>query len=450
MNNFNKITPFEFYCQKVIPLIYDDSLSYYEVLCKLKQLLNQVIESQNALIDAFNNLIKWVDGQIEIYTKQQLQEWLDDGTFKDIINEQIFNELNIKVDSKVDKISPLLNTTEKDVIKVINSLNDTSIPLNNVIGNFETAIPFGANYYANLETGEWDTIVFGNIVDLAVSYGMDCITLLPFTFLTNYNDNNIITFYDKDQSLIECIQLAKSKGLKVNLKCHIVPKDKVWQKYVDPSDPSIFFPNLIEFEKHYARIAEQYGCEIFCIGEENSILSAKYREYWVQLINAVRSVFNGKITYGCNFATATDEQTTCVFLDQLDIIGLDNYTPISVGLKTPYSLAKEMCGEIVYNRVMNVYNTYKKPIMFTEFGFGKWGGGCLIPNGENVWDYTPSNQRDLEMYNGMKATLDVFKNKDWFVGFWYWSEKQTNNAGNALSILNTPSVRNLIKEYKEG
>ena len=27
--------PFKFWCQKALPLVYDDSLSYYEVLCKV-------------------------------------------------------------------------------------------------------------------------------------------------------------------------------------------------------------------------------------------------------------------------------------------------------------------------------------------------------------------------------------------------------------------------------
>lgn len=37
----------EFWCQKVLPLVYDDSLSFYEVLCKLKSKLNEVIENLN-------------------------------------------------------------------------------------------------------------------------------------------------------------------------------------------------------------------------------------------------------------------------------------------------------------------------------------------------------------------------------------------------------------------
>lgn len=52
----NKILPFKFWCQKVLPLIYDDSLSYLEVLCKVTAKLNELIESDNQQGDAIQEL----------------------------------------------------------------------------------------------------------------------------------------------------------------------------------------------------------------------------------------------------------------------------------------------------------------------------------------------------------------------------------------------------------
>lgn len=46
-----KLQTFSFWCQKVIPLVYDNSLSYYEVLCKVVDYLNRVIDNQNNIID---------------------------------------------------------------------------------------------------------------------------------------------------------------------------------------------------------------------------------------------------------------------------------------------------------------------------------------------------------------------------------------------------------------
>ena len=39
--------PLAFECQKVLPLTFDDSLSYYECLCKIANKLNEVIEEIN-------------------------------------------------------------------------------------------------------------------------------------------------------------------------------------------------------------------------------------------------------------------------------------------------------------------------------------------------------------------------------------------------------------------
>lgn len=56
MVNLLKNKPFRFWCQKVLPLVYDDSLSYYELLCKVVEYLNNLIKSQNAIIDELDGL----------------------------------------------------------------------------------------------------------------------------------------------------------------------------------------------------------------------------------------------------------------------------------------------------------------------------------------------------------------------------------------------------------
>ena len=42
-----KIPPLRFWTHKILPLVYEESLSYYEVLCKVAQKLNETIESVN-------------------------------------------------------------------------------------------------------------------------------------------------------------------------------------------------------------------------------------------------------------------------------------------------------------------------------------------------------------------------------------------------------------------
>lgn len=47
---------FRFWCFKVLPLVYDDSLSYYEILCKVVDYINKLIEQDKIFADEINDL----------------------------------------------------------------------------------------------------------------------------------------------------------------------------------------------------------------------------------------------------------------------------------------------------------------------------------------------------------------------------------------------------------
>lgn len=44
---YKDMRPFRFWSQKVLPLVYDDSISYYEVLCKMVSFLNDMADNQD-------------------------------------------------------------------------------------------------------------------------------------------------------------------------------------------------------------------------------------------------------------------------------------------------------------------------------------------------------------------------------------------------------------------
>lgn len=47
LKTFNSVSALRYWCYKILPLVYDDSLSYYEVLCKVTEKLNEVISNTN-------------------------------------------------------------------------------------------------------------------------------------------------------------------------------------------------------------------------------------------------------------------------------------------------------------------------------------------------------------------------------------------------------------------
>lgn len=80
MGDFIKNSPFRFWCQKVLPLVYDDSLSAYEVLCKVVGKLNEMAENQNNLSDEIKEVAKDLNDfkeQVPGMVETKVEEWLN-------------------------------------------------------------------------------------------------------------------------------------------------------------------------------------------------------------------------------------------------------------------------------------------------------------------------------------------------------------------------------------
>ncbi len=65
------LKPFRFWCQKVLPLVYDDSLSYYELLCKVVEYLNNVILDTVELQQLFTELKDYVENYFNNLSVQE-------------------------------------------------------------------------------------------------------------------------------------------------------------------------------------------------------------------------------------------------------------------------------------------------------------------------------------------------------------------------------------------
>lgn len=82
---------FKFWCQKVIPLVYEDSLSYYEILCKVVDYINDLIKSDNEIVENITQL------RSELTT---VQEWIDNFDYEPLLNtvkEMIDNYVKVGV-----------------------------------------------------------------------------------------------------------------------------------------------------------------------------------------------------------------------------------------------------------------------------------------------------------------------------------------------------------------
>lgn len=77
-----------FYCNRILPQVYDDSLSFEELLYGVLKKMNEVIEKVNSydeLIKYVIDLLENLDKHIKEIVTEQLQKWYDDGTLKEIL-----------------------------------------------------------------------------------------------------------------------------------------------------------------------------------------------------------------------------------------------------------------------------------------------------------------------------------------------------------------------------
>ena len=88
---------FRFWCQKVLPLVYDDSLSYYEVLCKVVNYINNLIATNNQIIEYVDELkaeLKvvqdWIDNFDTSYAESIIREYLATMIFVEISDAGYF------------------------------------------------------------------------------------------------------------------------------------------------------------------------------------------------------------------------------------------------------------------------------------------------------------------------------------------------------------------------
>lgn len=82
---------FRFWCYKVLPLVYDDSLSYYEILCKVVTYINKLIEQDKIFGDELTNLLKELE---------KVKEWInnfDTSFLEELIKKYIATMILVEI-----------------------------------------------------------------------------------------------------------------------------------------------------------------------------------------------------------------------------------------------------------------------------------------------------------------------------------------------------------------
>lgn len=135
MSLHNPISPLKaFYVQKVLPAVYDDSLSYYEILCKVQETLNEVVSTTNeqsvVVLEMQQAIDDFINGGYTDTFEEYLDKWFEensDAFVQRLIDEGIIPEVaNIQSD---------LSTVHENIAELVAS--DTSIRNDMVMADTE-------------------------------------------------------------------------------------------------------------------------------------------------------------------------------------------------------------------------------------------------------------------------------------------------------------------------
>ena len=133
-----------------------------------------------------------------------------------------------------------------------------------------------------------------------------------------------------DEELIRMIRYAKEKGIRVGLKPTVNCKDGTWRAYISffehtvPCEPKWenWFASYIEFQTHYARIAEEEQCDIFISGCE-MVMTEHREKQWREVIASIRKEYHGLVSYN----TDKYQEDHVSWWDYVDMISPSGYYP---------------------------------------------------------------------------------------------------------------------------
>ena len=278
--------------------------------------------------------------------------------------------------------------------------------------------------------------------------------VMPFGFIRDINSPEIIHNTDRQwfgetkNGAKQYIEMLQNNGIKVMVK----PQIWIWQGAFTGTLKMNSEEHWIQLENSYddfiltyAELAEDTNAELLCIGTELEQFVKARPAYWKTLVQKIRKVYKGKLTYAANW----DEYPRTTFWEDLDYIGIDAYFPLSEE-KTP-SVEQLRSGWQKWKvQIKELSKTKKKPVIFTEFGYRSMDYTAKKP-----WLVDQNDEKvNLEaQVNAKKAIFAEFWTEDWFAGgyVWKWFIDHTKAGGgqdNRFTPQNKPAQHIIAEVFK--
>jgi hypothetical protein len=228
------------------------------------------------------------------------------------------------------------------------------------------------------------------------------------------------------------IDYAKKQGLDVQLKTHIGPGFEnlnLWTLVGKNFSYDTLFKTLLSPMQSIAASAQQHGVSVFYVGSENnSFDTAAYHDQWKTIVDSIRNVFTGVVTYDALYLDwlnkyspdggphKNDYGVTGIW-DLFDAAALSFYpqlssTPINNldEIKSLYFYRDGVTNYSAVNDVINFANSINKPVFFGETAFNATDKALLMYASELqlAQDNIPNNYSLQAL--GWQSILEILAN----------------------------------------
>ncbi len=242
------------------------------------------------------------------------------------------------------------------------------------------------------------------------------------------------------------IEMAHSLGLKVMLKPHLWVKGQGWAGDLDFDTEAKWLLWETEYSNYlqtYAQLAAKHNVGMLCIGTEIRNSTKNRPHYWEATIIRTKAVYAGLITYAANW----DEYEQITFWDQLDMIGIDAYFPLSLA-KTPHQTELRKAWQKPKGNMQRISEQFNKPILFTEYGYESIDYAAM---GHWMVDKDSLSVNLSAQSTAYEALYQEFRAADWWAGGFIWKWHLTLPYGReGLQKAYTPQQKpalEIIKKY---
>lgn len=258
--------------------------------------------------------------------------------------------------------------------------------------------------------------------------------VMPFGFISDLNNPEVIHNSER-----QWFGETKAGGQQYIVQLHannikVMVKPQIWIRHGQftgdlvmnsEADWVILEKGYTDFILTYASLAEETKADIFCIGTELEEFVKHRPDYWFQLIDQIREVYTGKLTYAANW----DEYTRTPFWEDLDFIGVDAYFPLS---ESQYPSKQQMKDgwQKWKKELAALSKEVERPVLFTEFGYRSMDYTAHKP-----WlvDRNETNVNLKAQSDALQVTFEEFWGQDWFMGgfIWKWFLRHNEVGGEA-------------------